>query len=83
MTTKSTIHGSNLADAAGADVGYANVDSFGRDLPSFWIALCRYRERHGLIDPQQTKPILDDTDLADLRAKDDARDISFDDDTKF
>jgi hypothetical protein len=64
--------------AAAATAGYAGVGASGFDLPSFWTALCRYRERHGLTDPQQIKPILDDKDLADLRDTQPARDFSFD-----
>lgn len=66
------------ANGAAFEADYAGVGSSGFDLPSFWTALCRYRERHGLTDPQQSRPILDDKDLADLRDKQPARDFSFD-----
>ncbi len=62
------------------DVGFVvGGSASAHDLPSFWIALCRYRERHGLTDPQNTQPILEDTDLKDLREDAAARDFSFDD----
>lgn len=60
----------------GGDVGYAGVVGID-DVPSFWGALCRYRERHGLTDPQRA-PLLDDTDLDGLRDTAPARDFSFD-----
>jgi len=71
------VGGSSPRATAYAGVGAVDV---GGDLPSFWTALCRYRERHGLIDPQQRQPLLSDDDLHDLRSNDDARAFSFDDD---
>jgi hypothetical protein len=56
--------------------GYAGGSSF--DVPNFWQAVCRYRERHGLTNAQQ-KPILTDDDLRDLRDTSAPRDFSFDD----
>lgn len=56
--------------------GYAGGSSF--DVPNFWQAVCRYRERHGLTNAQQ-KPLLTDDDLRDLRDTSAPRDFSFDD----
>ena len=84
MTTTKNPQNDNDGPADGSNAvvrgsaGYAGVGASGFDLPSFWTALCRYRERHGLTDLQQIKPILDDKDLADLRDKQPARDFSFD-----
>ena len=78
MTTQHKTNGSTVHGSAGYAV--AGVGA-GSDLPSFWIALCRYRERHDLIDPQNQHPVLDDNDLRGLRATDEPRaSVSFDDD---
>lgn len=83
MTTKHPTSNATSKAAAGAGpvVGYAGVSAFGGgDLPSFWQALTRYRDRHGLNERQPSQPILDDKDLADLRDTAPARDFSFDTD---
>ena len=79
MTTKHPTPAT--ANGSGDVVGYAGVSAFGGgDLPSFWQALTRYRDRHGLNERQPRQPILDDKDLADLRDTAPARDFSFDTD---
>ncbi len=79
--------GNSAGNSAGgnSDIGYAGVGFGSDEVPSFWSALCRYRQRHGLIDPQRRpegakdSPVLVDADLGGLRDPRPARDFSFDD----